>query len=330
MKLTVYCVRQDEAAPLRAQALERGIELELTPRRLTAETAALARGSEAVAIVASCRIDGETARALHEAGVKYVLSRGTGVDHIDLAEAARYGLRCANVPVYSHSAVSEYTVMALLALLRGLKGELSKVSALDFTLPAAPARELGSMSVGVYGTGLIGSQTARFLHGFGCRVLAYTPHPRSELDGIAEYVSADELFRRSDAIIFHCALTEQTRGVVNRGSLAEMKRGVYLVNSARGELMDFAAVLDALKSGQVAGLATDVYPNEAYFVRKNMAGSELDKVLTELVAMDNVILTPHIAFYTETAVENIIAVTLDNFLAFHGGGECANELRPRK
>lgn len=330
MKLTVYCARQDEQETLRTQALSRGIELELTRRPLLPDNVELARGSEAVAINGASHIDGEISRSLRDVGVKYVLTRGTGFDHMDLSAIAKYGLRCANVPAYSRNAVSEYTVMVLLSLLRGLKSELSKVAGMDFSMPLAPSRELGSMTIGVFGTGLIGSQTVRFLRGFGCHVLAYTPHPRAELAGLAEYVTAEELFRRSDAIIFHCALTGQTRGIVNRESIASMKRGVYLVNSARGELMDFAAVLDALKSGQIAALATDVYPGEASFVHKKMSGSELDKVLTELVAMDNVILTPHIAFYTNTSIENISAITLDNFRDFHDTGECANELKPRK
>ena len=327
MKLTVYCIRDDEAGLLRTKAEELGVELELTPRRLTEETARAARGSDAVAIVTSCRVDDPTAAALQDAGVKYVLTRGTGFDHIDLAAAARHGLRCANVPVYSRSAVSEYAVMAVLALLRRFKDELRKVDRYDFELPRTPARELEALTVGVFGTGRIGSRTARLLHAFGCRVLAYTPHPRAELAGIVEYVSAEDLFRSADVIVFHCALTDATRGIVSRSTLAQMKDGVYLVNAARGELMDFAAVLDALKSGKVAGLATDVYPNEASFVRKNMAGSELDRLLTELVGMDNVIVTPHIAFYTDTAVEGIVTQTLANLMSFADTGACPNELK---
>ena len=137
MKLTVYCIRDDEAGLFRTKAEELGVELELTPRRLTEETARAARGSDAVAIVTSCRVDDPTAAALQDAGVKYVLTRGTGFDHIDLAAAARHGLRCANVPVYSRSAVSEYAVMAVLALLRRIKGELRKVDGYDFELPGA-------------------------------------------------------------------------------------------------------------------------------------------------------------------------------------------------
>lgn len=215
MKLTVYCIRDDEAGLFRTKAEELGVELELTPRRLTEETARAARGSDAVAIVTSCRVDEPTAAALQDAGVKYVLTRGTGFDHIDLAAAARHGLRCANVPVYSRSAVSEYAVMAVLALLRRIKGELRKVDGYDFELPLAPARELGSLTVGVFGTGRIGSRTARLLHAFGCRVLAYTPHPRAGLAGIVEYVSAEDLFRSADVIVFHCALTDATRGIVS-------------------------------------------------------------------------------------------------------------------
>ena len=326
MKLTVYDMREDEARDFAEMAAERGVELVISSGRLTPETASLARGSKAVALVAASRIDEANARALSGAGVKYVLTRSTGWDHIDLAAAAKYGLRCANVPVYSQNAVSEYALMSLLALLRDVKGSVRRTDAQDFGLPGRPARELGEMTVGVSGTGFIGSRTARLLRGFGARVLAYTPHPRPELEGVVEYVDRAELFRQSEAIIFHCALTEETRNVVNAAGIASMRDGAILVNAARGELFDYAAVLAALRSGKLGGLAADVFPNETSFIRKNLAGQELDPVISGLLALDNVLITPHTAFYTATAVRGIHSVTFDNLREFLETGHCKNEL----
>ena len=182
------------------------------------------------------------------------------------------------------------------------------------------------MTVGVFGTGFIGSRTARLLRGFGARVLAYTPHPRPELEGVVEYVDRAELFRQSEAIIFHCALTKETRNVVNAAGIASMRDGAILVNAARGELFDYAAVLAALRSGKLGGLAADVFPNETSFIRKNLAGQELDPVISGLLALDNVLITPHTAFYTATAVRGIHSVTFDNLREFLETGRCKNEL----
>ncbi len=325
MRMTVYGLRRDEVELFDKYAAENGVDISVTRRFLDAETVELAAGSEAISIVASCRLDAELARRLHELGVKYVLTRTAGYDHIDPDALRRYGLRCARVPVYSRNAVSEHTVMLLLALIRDLKSELFRVDRHIFRLPGAHARELGSMTVGIFGTGFIGGQTARMLSGFGCRILAYARHPRADLEGLVTYVTQEELFSSSDALIFHCSLNDSTRGIVNSGTISAMKDGVCLINTARGELMDFSAVLAGLRSGKIAGLATDVYVNEASFMRGG-SGGEIDPVLAELISMDNVIFTHHIAFFTDTAVDNLIKITFENFREFETTGSCRNEL----
>ncbi len=325
MKMTVYALRPDEAELFRAYGAKYNIELVTTPRRLRPENTALAAGSEAVSIVATCHLDAQLARALREQGVKYVLTRTAGYDHIERAAVEESGLRCASVPVYSQNAVSEHTVLLLLAMVRGLKRQLFDVDRHVFSLPQSHARELGSMTVGIFGTGFIGSQTARMLSGFGCRLLAYARHPDPRLEGVVSYVPMDELFARSDALIFHCALNDSTRRLVNRDTIARMKDGICLVNTARGEIMDFADVLAALKSGKVGALATDVFTDEHTFIRRASVES-LDPVLAELITMDNFLFTPHVAFFTDTAVDNLIKLTFRNLLDFASTGSCPNEL----
>ena len=326
MKTAVFGARTSEGDIFREEAALHGSEVVLTSKGLDEETLPLIAGCDAVAIVATNIIDDAAARTLSEHGVKYILTRGTGYDHISREAVKKYGLRCANVPVYSYNAVSEHAVLLLLALLRGFKDTLRRADALDFRLPRRPSRELGEMTVGVFGTGFIGGHTARTLHGMGSRVLAYTPHPKPELEGVVEYVSRDELFARCEAIVFHCSLTPETRNVVNRENIAKMREGMYLVNAARGELFDFEAILEGLRSGRLGGLATDVYVDEGRFIYKDLKGQPTDPVMAGLLSMDNVLFTPHIAYYTDTAVRNMIRVTFDNLVEFCETGGCKNEI----
>lgn len=332
MLAVAYGVRPDEPdlfdEEVRAVRSE-GIDLELkkTAEYLTEDTAGLAEGADAVIIVAACRITEEIARKLKACGVKYVLTRSTGYDQIGKDAIQKYGIRAANVPVYSKNAVPEYTVFLMLALVRHARKMADKFESRDFTLSGIRGRELGSMTLGLFGTGKIGMQTAKILHAMGCRILACDPYEKEEARQYVTYTDRNTIFHSADLIFFHCVLTDENRGMINRESIARMKDGVYIVNTARGGLIDFTAVLDGLKSGKIAGFATDVYDNEASFIRKDLRGQEIgDPVLKELLSRDDVILTPHVAFFTETSVRNLIRTTLQNLISFETSGTCVNEV----
>lgn len=327
MKVTVYGLREDETDIFPQEAALQKVEIKTTPDMLDAETAVLAKGSDAVIIVTGCKVTEEVAAKLHESGIRYLLTRSTGFDHIDCLAIQRYGIRAANVPVYSINAVPEFTVMLILNLVRNFKRELRKLDNRDYTLSGIQGKELGSMTLGLFGTGLLGCQSIRMLSAMGSRILACDPFPRKEAEQYATYTTREELIKNSDLIFFHCNLTEDTRQLINKETIEQMKDGVYLVNTARGGLMNFKDVLDGLKSGKIAGLATDVYDKESVYFRKNCKGVTFeDEVLEELLQMDQVILTPHIAFYTDTSIRNLIKYALENALAFYHNHSCKNEI----
>ena len=331
-KAVMYGLRPDEV-PLLQKKLEelrrRGQELEIitTPEYLTKDNTSLAEGADAVLIVAACKITEEVAEGLHRAGVRYILTRSTGFDQISRAAIQKYGIRAANVPVYSTNAVPEFTVLLMLSLVRKWKLMEKKLSHQDFTLQGVQGKELGSMTLGLFGTGKLGIKTAEILHAMGCTILASSPHEKEEAKPYVTYTTQDEVFRKADLLFFHCVLNDATRRMVNRESIAKMKDGVYLVNTARGGLVDFEAVLDGLKSGKIAGFASDVYDKEAPFIRKDLTGEKLeDPVLAELLSREDVILTPHVAFFTETSVSNLIRLSLESLIEFETTGTCEREV----
>lgn len=229
--------------------------------------------------------------------------------------------------MYSTNAVPEFTVLLMLSLVRKWKPLEKKLSHQDFTLQGVQGKELGSMTLGLFGTGKLGIKTAEILHAMGCTILASSPHEKEEAKPYVTYTTQEEVFRKADLLFFHCVLNDATRQMVNRESIAKMKDGVYLVNTARGGLVDFEAVLDGLKSGKIAGFASDVYDKEAPFIRKDLTGEKLeDPVLAELLSREDVILTPHVAFFTETSVSNLIRLSLESLIEFETTGTCEREV----
>ncbi|WP_125141835.1 NAD(P)-dependent oxidoreductase [Clostridium transplantifaecale] len=327
MKVIVYGLREDEKEVFPQEAAIQHVDITVTTEMLNSATVTLAKGHDAIIIVTACKITDAIAKELSEYGIRYILTRSTGYDHIDSQAIRKYGIRAANVPVYSVNAVPEYTVMLILNLIRNFKTELRKLDNRDYTLSDIQGRELGSMTLGLFGTGLLGCQSIRMLNAMGSKILACDPYPREEAKQYVTYTTKEEIFRNSDLIFFHCNLTENTRQLINQETIRQMKDRVYLVNTARGGLMNFIDVLEGLKSGKIAGLATDVYDNESVYFRKNCEGITFDDpVLEELLQMDQVILTPHIAFYTDTSIHNLIKHAIENALAFYTEGACKNEI----
>ena len=311
-KAVMYGLRPDEV-PLLQKELEelrgRGQELEIitTPEYLTKDNTSLAEGADAVLIVAACKITEEVAEGLHRAGVRYILTRSTGFDQISKEAIRKFGIRAANVPVYSTNAVPEFTVLLMLSLVRKWKPMEKKLSHQDFTLQGVQGKELGSMTLGLFGTGKLGIKTAEILHAMGCTILACSPHEKEEAKPYVTYTTQDEVFRKADLLFFHCVLNDATRQMVNRESIAKMK--------------------DGLKSGKIAGFASDVYDKEAPFIRKDLTGEKLeDPVLAELLSREDVILTPHVAFFTETSVSNLIRLSLESLIEFETTGTCEREV----
>lgn len=326
MKLLVMAHREDETALFEKRNEKHFFTISYEGEKLTAENLDKVKGYEAVAVNAGCRVDEKMAAGLAERGVRYLLTRTAGTDHLDLEALKRAGIRTANVPAYAPSAISEHTVLLLLMLLRKMKKQIHCIDEKYFFLNGLRGRQISSLTVGVIGTGRIGSSTIRNLSGFGCRILAYDLYPNEQAGKHAQYVSQKQLLRESDAIILHCPLTAENHYLINGKTIAEMKPGVILVNTARGPLVDTGAVYRALESGKISAFGMDVYERENETQRKDYRNKELDDpLLAKLLAMEQVIFTTHTAFYTEEAIGEIIGITLENLAEFIECGSCKNE-----
>jgi D-lactate dehydrogenase len=289
--------------------------------RLTAETVPLARGCEAVCAFVSDDLGADVLNALADGGVRLVALRSAGFSHVDLTTAASRGLTVARVPDYAPHAVAEHCVGLILALSRQIHRAYNRIRERNFELTGLLGFDLHGKTVGVIGTGKIGTCFARIMVGFGCRVLASDPNPNEECRGMGvEYLSVDDVLSEADIVALHCPLTLESHHLVNAERLAQMKDGVMIVNTSRGALVDTAAVIDALKTGKVGRLGLDVYEEESDIFFEDRSEEVLtDDLLSRLLTFPNVLITGHQAFFTREALESIAVATIGNVTAFERG-----------
>lgn len=326
MKVLVAAHRQDETEIFNRVNKKFHYDLTFQTEQLTGENLENARGYDAICINAGCSVTKETALRLAEMGVKYIQTRAAGKDHLDIPGIRAAGLKSANVPAYSPNAISEHTLLLILASLRKLKKQLDTIREQYFFITGMRGRELRSMTVGVIGTGRIGTKTVQNLSGFGCRILACGRHENPEVAKFASFVSLEELLTQSDIVVLHCPMSKENYHLIDENTIDKMKDGAILVNTARGAIIDTRAVCGALKSHKLSAFAMDVYEYEDKTQRKDYRDKELDDpLLKELLAMDNVIFTSHTAFYTDEAIENIIDTSLSNLHEWETTGSCRNE-----
>lgn len=287
--------------------------------RLELSTANAAAGCDAVCVFVNDQLDAAVLERLGELGVRLVLLRCAGFNNVDLAAAARCGLAVARVPEYSPHAVAEHSLALLLTLVRKTHRAHARVREGNFELDGLLGFDLHGKTVGVVGTGRIGACVARIFRGLGCEVLAHDPAPDASLE--VHYVALDELLSRSRVVLLQCPLNEATRHLINAERLALMPPGAIVVNTSRGAVLDTKAAIQALKSGQLGGLAIDVYEEEAALFFEDRS-SELiaDDVFARLMTFPNVLITAHQAFFTEEALAAIAATTLANARAFAQSG----------
>lgn len=305
-----------------------GHELLFIQDRLTAETVALARGCAAVCVFVNDCVDAEVLQLLADQGTRLVATRSTGYNHIDAVAAGRLGMAVVRVSDYSPYSVAEFAVGLLLAVNRKIARASMRTREGNFELEGLMGFDLHGKTVGVIGTGKIGSLFARIMLGFGCTVLDHDKHldPAFEQLG-GRYVPVRELLAGSDVISLHCPLTEETHHIVDAASLSHIKRGAILVNTSRGGLVDTEAAVQALKSGQLGGLAIDVYEQEASLFFQDLSSTIItDDVIQRLVSFPNVIVTGHQAFFTVEAIGQIMATTVDSLTDFERGAPLLNRV----
>ena len=293
--------------------------------KLTPDTISLAHGCEAVIPFVNDTLDRTVIDGLCQEGIKMIALRCAGYNNVD-RDAARGRIPVVRVPGYSPYAVAEFTMGLLLTLNRKIHKAYFRTRDFNFSLNGLVGFDLHGRTVGVIGTGKIGQIFIRICQGFGMHVLAYDPYPVQNAG--FPYVSLEELLAKSDIISLHCPLTEQTRHLINRDTIAQMKDGVYLLNTSRGMLVESESLLDALKSGKIAGAGLDVYEEETEFFFEDRSDTvQRDTLLTLLVSMPNVVLTSHQAFLTNEALHNIAQVTLDNLDAYFKDGTVLNAVQ---
>ncbi|MFW6692823.1 D-isomer specific 2-hydroxyacid dehydrogenase family protein [Streptomyces sp. MAR4 CNX-425] len=318
--ITVYGCGRDEELLVRELAPRLGAVPTITAEPLSAASAPLASGNRCVSVDHKTPIAEAALLALSRAGVGYLSTRSIGCNHIDVAYAARVGITVGNVS-YSPDSVADYALMLMLMALRHAKSTVRRADVHDYRLPEARGRELRDLTVGVVGTGRIGTAVVGRLRGFGCRILCHDARPATAgAAADAAYVPLGELLRLSDVVTLHTPLTADTHHLLDRRRIGRMKRGAVVVNTGRGALLDTGALLAAVEDGRLGGAALDVVEGEEGIFYADCRDRPLDsKPLARLQEMPNVLVSPHTAYYTDHALSDAVENSLTNCLEFESG-----------
>ena len=299
------------------------IQFRFLETKLNKDTSALAEGCDAVCVFVNDSVDADVIEKLYDCGVKLVALRSAGYNNVDV-RAAFGKIHVVHVPAYSPYAVAEHAAALLLTSVRRIHKAYNRTREFNFSLSGLTGFDLHGKTVGVIGTGKIGRIFIDICRGFGMKVIAYDLY---QMDGI-DYVSLETLFAESDVISLHCPLTDETKHMINSTAIAQMKKGVVIVNTSRGALIDAEALLDGIKSRKIGAACLDVYEEEADIFFEDRSGHIMDdELLSRLISMPNVIVTSHQAFLTEDALNNIAETTVNNILSYYNNdGICDNEL----
>ena len=328
MKIAFFDAKPYDKPSFDRYASEKGIEIKYFETKLTPDTASLAASCDAVCVFVNDNVNAEVIDRLCELGVKAVALRCAGFNNVDVKYASGR-LRVVRVPAYSPYAVAEHAMAMLLTSIRRIHKAYIRTRDFNFSLVGMTGFDLHGKTVGVIGTGRIGRVFIDICRGFGMKVLAYDKHPSkelSELPGVS-YVGLDELFDGSDIISLHCPLNDETYHVIDSAAIEKCKKGVVIVNTSRGALVDAEALLSGIKSRKVGAACLDVYEEESDLFFEDNSGHILeDDTLARLISMPNVIVSSHQAFLTEEALSNIALTTVENIVAVLENGECENEL----
>lgn len=304
---------------------QRGLQFRFFETKLSEDTVSLAKGSDAVCVFVNDSVNAEVINRLYEYGVRLVALRSAGYNNVDI-RAAFEKVHVVHVPAYSPYAVAEHAMALLLTSVRRIHKAYNRTREFNFSLSGLTGFDIHGKTVGVIGTGKIGRIFINICRGFGMNVIAYDVFPSQNSD--IAYVTLEELFKKSDIISLHCPLTDETRHMIDESAIRQMKKGVVIINTSRGALIDSEALLGGIKERQIGAACLDVYEEEADIFFEDRSGHIMnDDLLSRLISMPNVIVTSHQAFLTKEALDNIAETTVNNILSyFSGDGICDNEL----
>ncbi len=303
-------------------------QFEFFETRLKQNTARLADGFDGVCVFVNDKVDAGVLKKLAEINVRLVALRCAGFNNVDLKAAEEHKVRVMRVPAYSPEAVAEHAIALIMTLARKTHKAFVRVREGNFSLERLTGFNIHGKTIGIVGTGKIGQAFARVAHGFGVTLIAYDKYPNKDMKKLGvEYLSFDELLARSDILSLHCPLTPETNHLINRESLAKMKKGAMLVNTSRGKLVDTAAVIDSLKDGHLGSLAIDVYEQEEKLFFRDLSEMIIrDDQIARLMIFPNVLITAHQGFFTRESLEEITRITVENFDDFAAGKQSENEV----
>jgi D-lactate dehydrogenase len=326
MNIAVFSTKGYDRRFLDAANEHHGHSIDFFEPRLTAQTVPLAQGYPAICAFVNDHLNADVLTHLSEYGTRLIALRSAGFNNVDLPVADSLGLTVVRVPAYSPYAVAEHTVGMMLSLNRRITRAYNRVREGNFALDGLMGFVFRDRTVGLVGTGQIGTATAEILLGLGCRVIASDPYPNEDLRqrGV-QYVELDEIFTESDVITLHCPLTQESYHLIDEAAISRMKPGVMLINTSRGALLDTPAVIEGLKNEQIGYLGLDVYEEEENLFFQDLSDQVIrDDVFARLLTFPNVLITGHQAFFTEEALTTIATTTLENISAFERGGEVPN------
>ena len=328
MKTAVFSTKPYDAKFLVAANASAGHELDFFEEKLSPHTAKLAEGHVAVCAFVNDILNARTLDILHRQNVRFVALRCAGFNQVDVRYASSLGMKITHVPAYSPYAVAEFALALILALNRRIHRAYNRVRAGNFSIDGLLGFDLHQKTVGIVGTGKIGRVLSGLFTGFGVNLLGYDLYQNRDFTDLGgKYVDLETLFAESDIISLHCPLTPQTFHLIDAESVGKMKKGVMLINTSRGALVDASAVIEGLKSEQIGYLGLDVYEQEADLFYENLSERIIqDDVLQRLVTFPNVIVTSHQAYFTDRALENISNTTVANLTEFERGDTLENEV----
>jgi D-lactate dehydrogenase len=324
MRVAIFSSRPYEVPFLEEANAGAEHDLHFFEARLTLETAALANGFTGVSVFVNDQATRDVLRALAAGGTRLLALRSAGFNHVDLAAAAELSITVVRVPAYSPYAVAEHAAALILSLNRKLHRAYARVREMNFALDGLLGFDLHGKTIGVFGTGRIGTVFCRIMLGFGCRVIANDPYPSDECTAMGvRYVDRETLFTQSDIVAMHCPLTPETHHMLDEAAFARMKPGAMVINTSRGALIDTRAAIGALKSGRIGQLGLDVYEEEAHLFFEDLSDQVIqDDVFARLLTFPNVLITGHQGFFTREALVRIAETTIGNVTAFErGAGE---------
>lgn len=324
IKVAFYDTKPYEKEWFESFAEKYGITVKYMESKLSEDTAVLAKGCSAVCAFVNDEIDKNAIDVLTSLGIRLIAMRCAGYNNVDI-KYAKDKISIVRVPAYSPYAVAEHAVAMLLCLNRKLHKAYIRTRDYNFSLNGMTGFDLHKKTVGVVGTGKIGRVFAEICRGFGMKIIAYDPYPSDES---LEYTDFESICQRADIISLHCPLTKENKHIINTESIELMKKGVFIINTSRGALIDSDALIDGLMSKKIGYAALDVYEEEGDVFFEDMSDvPDRDEKLATLLSMPNVIITSHQAFLTNEALENIAVITLENIKEFFEAGKCKNEIQ---